>query len=136
MPYARNIQFADLILGLTCNVIHNDASNSAKIKLTEKIYPLISRILSKKTCSNKNSSYNIKSPYYYVYFEKVNMENDEESAKNEENEELNEIEKLNMKLNRQNNIKTNINELGWHCLDFSEEKPNNIFNEFFNDEEI
>ena len=52
------IQFADLILGLTCNVIHNDASNSAKIKLTEKIYPLISRILDKKTCSNKNSGYN------------------------------------------------------------------------------
>ena len=52
------IQFADLILGLTCNVIHNDASNSAKTKLTEKIYPLISRILDKKTCSNKNSSYN------------------------------------------------------------------------------
>lgn len=52
------IQFADLILGLTCNVIHNDANNSAKIKLTEKIHPLISRILDKKTCSNKNSSYN------------------------------------------------------------------------------
>ena len=89
-----------------------------------------------KEFDNKNNSYNIKSPYYYVYFEKVNMENDEESIKNEENEELNEIEKLNMELNRQNNIKTNINELGWHCLDFSEEKSINIFNEFFNDEEI
>lgn len=52
------IQFADLILGLTCNVIHNDASNSAKVKLTEKMHPLISRILDKKTNSNKNSSYN------------------------------------------------------------------------------
>lgn len=52
------IQLADLILGLTCNVIHNDASNSAKIKLTEKIYPLISRIVDKKTNANKNSSYN------------------------------------------------------------------------------
>ena len=52
------IQFADLILGLTCNVIHNDASNAAKIKLTQKIYPLISRILGKKTFCNKNSSYN------------------------------------------------------------------------------
>lgn len=52
------IQLTDLILGLTCNVIHNDASNLAKIKLTEKIYPLISRILDEKTNSNKNSSYN------------------------------------------------------------------------------
>lgn len=52
------IQLVDLILGLTCNVIHNDASNSAKVKLTEKIYPLISRILDNKTNSNKNSSYN------------------------------------------------------------------------------
>lgn len=52
------IQLTDLILGLTCNVIHNDASNPVKIKLTEKIYPLISRILDSKTNSNKNSSYN------------------------------------------------------------------------------
>lgn len=52
------IQLADLILGLTCNVIHNEASNSAKVKLTEKIYPLISRMLDKKTCANKNSKFN------------------------------------------------------------------------------
>ena len=41
-----------------------------------------------------------------------------------------------MRLNRENNNLKNINEFGWHCLDFSEEKPNNIFNAFFNDEEI
>lgn len=52
------IQFVDIILGLTCNVIHNDAKNIAKVKLTEKIYPLISRILDKKQYLNKNSKYN------------------------------------------------------------------------------
>lgn len=52
------IQFVDLILGLTCNIIHNDAENETKIKLTEKIYPLISRILDKDQCTNINSSYN------------------------------------------------------------------------------
>jgi len=52
------IQLTDLILGLTCNIIHNDAKNPAKIKLTEKIYPLISRILDRKKCANKNSKYN------------------------------------------------------------------------------
>lgn len=52
------IQFVDLILGTTCNVIHNEASNNAKVKLTEHIYPLISRILDKKESLNKNSRYN------------------------------------------------------------------------------
>ena len=110
----------------------NDIDN--KDKLNQNIN--CSQNNTQKEFDNKNNGYNIKSPYYYVYFEKVNMEIDEESAKNEENDELNEIEKLNMELNRQNNNKTNINELGWHCLDFSEEKSINIFNEFFNDEEV
>lgn len=52
------IQFVDLILGLTCNVIHDDAENEIKKRLTRKIYPLISRILDKSLNKNKNSRYN------------------------------------------------------------------------------
>lgn len=51
------IQFVDIILGLTCNTIHNEAINKDKKNLTEKIYPLISRILSKNIYKKVNSSY-------------------------------------------------------------------------------
>ena len=68
------IQFADLILGLTCNVIHNEASNSAKVKLTEKIYPLISRIVGKKTYMNKNSGFNYFNKQIISFFPKMSKE--------------------------------------------------------------
>ena len=68
------IQFADLILGLTCNVIHNEASNTAKTNLTEKIYPLISRIVSKKTNANKNSGYNYFNKQIIGFFPNVSKE--------------------------------------------------------------
>lgn len=55
---SRFIQFVDLILGLTCNVIHNDAVNEAKVKLTEKIYPLIKQMLGKKQYDKKYNYFN------------------------------------------------------------------------------
>lgn len=68
------IQFADLILGLTCNVIHNEATNSSKIGLTEKIYPLISRILGKKSFANKYSEYNYFNKQIISFFPSVSKE--------------------------------------------------------------
>lgn len=68
------IQLADLILGLTCNIIHNEAKNSAKIKLTEKIYPLISRILDRKKCANKNSKYNYFNKQTIAFFPIISKE--------------------------------------------------------------
>ena len=116
------------------NNIINQQENHNKEKLNQVIN--CSHNNSGNEFDNKNKSNNIKSPYYCIYYEKINIDNDEENIKDEENEEFNEIEKLNMRLNRENNNLKNINEFGWHCLDFSEEKPNNIFNEFFNDDEI
>ncbi len=68
------IQFVDLVLGLTCNVIHNDAENAAKIKLTEKIYPLIKRVLDKKQYLNKNSKYNYFNKQIISFFPCVSKE--------------------------------------------------------------
>ena len=69
------IQFVDLILGVTCNVIHNDAvNNKAKIKLTEKIYPLIKRILDEKQYLNKNSRYNYFNKQIIGFFPSVSKD--------------------------------------------------------------
>lgn len=69
------IQFVDLILGLTCNVIHNDAENEAKRKLTEKIYPLVSHILDKRQYMNKNSKYNYFNKQSISFFPCISREN-------------------------------------------------------------
>lgn len=68
------IQFVDLILGTTCNVIHNDASNINKKKITEKIYPLIQRMLDKKLGRNKNSEYNYFNKQIIGFFPCVSKE--------------------------------------------------------------
>ena len=87
-----------------------------------------------------NSINIIKKPYYFVYYEKIN--DDEDDIKDEEfdDEQLNDIDKLNMELYKGNkkdkNIKIDINDYVWHCLYFNQEKPENIFNTFFNDDEI
>lgn len=64
------IQFVDLILGLTTNFIHNSATNSNKIELTEKIAPLISRIL--ENPNNKNSHFHYFNKQVISFFPKEN----------------------------------------------------------------
>ena len=81
----------------------------------------------------------IKKPYYGVYYEKYSIENNEEiNFKDEENmdENFDEVEKLNSELIKNYNNLNNINDYVWHCLDFNEEKPDIIFNEFFNNDNI
>ena len=66
------IQFVDLILGCVTNAIHNSATNMNKIKLTEKIYPLVSRILS--STPNPNSKFNYFNKQCISFFPKYNKE--------------------------------------------------------------
>ena len=66
------IQFVDLILGVTENVIHANASNETKIELTNKINPLITRIL--ENPGNKNSSYNYFNKQTLSFFPKMSRD--------------------------------------------------------------
>ena len=70
------IQFVDLILGCTTNAIHNSANNINKKALTEKIYPLVYRILSPKP--KFNSSYNYFNKQSISFFPKYTKEKLEE----------------------------------------------------------
>ena len=78
----------------------------------------------------------IKKPYYLVFYERMNL--DEEGNSNEESDEeqLDEIERQNEEFNKKNKDLNNINNFCWHCLDFIEEKPDKNFNEFFNNDNI
>ena len=80
----------------------------------------------------------IKRPYFCVYYEMVNInDNNIINKENEDDEQLNDIEKLNKELiKKTNNKSNNIKDFAWYCLDFSEEKPEYIFDEFFNNKEI
>jgi len=117
------------------NDINNNNNNSNNKNLKENSNVNNNNYNEQETKKDKE---NIK-PYYYVFYEKVNINNNN-NIKNEESEdeeELNDIEKLNKELNDKNNNKINdINDFVWHCLDFSEEKPEYIFNDFFNNKEI
>lgn len=70
-PDSQLIQFVDLILGLSCNAIHDDATNKNKIELTYRILPLISRILDKRKNRNKNSKYNYFNKQVFTFFPKL-----------------------------------------------------------------
>ena len=86
---------------------------------------------------NNIQEVDIKKPYFFVYYEKVNINSNSNinniiKEENEDNEQLNDIEKLNKELNAKNNI--NNKDYSWFCLDFSEEKPEYIFDNFFNNQ--
>ncbi len=70
------IQFVDIILGTTLNVIHNSATNSAKKELSLKIKPLIERILSYNNIfAKKKSHYNFFNRQSISYFPIISKEN-------------------------------------------------------------
>ena len=85
-----------------------------------------------------NLKMSIEKPFFNVYYEKKNLDNNEIKRINEDYEEdnLNEIEKTNFELLKEDkNIKNNkINEYSWFCLDYSDDNQDNIFNEFFNND--
>ena len=116
------------------NDINNNNNNSNNKNLKENSNVNNNNYNEQETKKDKE---NIK-PYYYVFYEKVNINNNNiKNEESEDEEELNDIEKLNKELNDKNNNKINdINDFVWHCLDFSEEKPEYIFNDFFNNKEI
>ena len=66
----------------------NKMINSEEIKNNEEL---------KEVIKNRSNYFEPKNPYFYMYYEKTNIENDEESVKSEENEQINEIEKLLLK---------------------------------------
>ena len=68
------IQFVDLILGVTVNVIHNNASTDSKKYLSNLIYPLIFRIIDSNYCKNKNSKYNYFNKQAISFFPKLSKE--------------------------------------------------------------
>ena len=70
------IQFVDIILGTSLNVIHNTATNTAKKELSLKIKPLIERILSKDSISaKKNSHYHYFNRQSISFFPIISKEN-------------------------------------------------------------
>ena len=83
-----------------------------------------------------NVKYSIEKPFFNVYYEKKDLDNNEIKSINEDYDEdnLNEIEKTNIELLKNNkNIKNNkINEYTWFCLDYSDDNQDKIFKEFFN----
>lgn len=84
------IQFVDVILGTSLNVIHNTATNKAKRELSFKIKPLIERILSDSNVFAKmNSSYHFFNKQSISYFPKISKERLEENIKEYYTREIN-----------------------------------------------
>lgn len=84
------IQFVDIILGTSLNVIHNTATNKAKRELSFKIKPLIERILSDSNVFAKmNSSYHFFNKQSISYFPKISKERLEENIKEYYTREIN-----------------------------------------------
>ena len=70
------IQFVDIILGSSLNVIHDTAPNFYKKALSFKVKPLIKRILSNDSIFvKKNSSYNYFNRQSISYFHVISKEN-------------------------------------------------------------
>ena len=75
---------------------------------------------------------NIIKPYFLIYHEQIDIDKKDDDNKTEENEYDDEIERLNNKLINENNKMKHFNDFIWYCMDFKENKPENIFNDFFN----
>ena len=76
-------------------------------------------------------------PFFGMYYEKINDEYEEINSEDNINN-LNEIEKTNLQLIK-DNINLNNNKFSgysWYCLNFFNEENNNIYNEFFNSDKI
>ena len=80
------IQFVDLILGLTVNVIHGNATNRIKKDLSQKLQPLIFRILDKESCKRK-SKYNYFNKQAISFFPKYSKDELSEKLKKDTIEE-------------------------------------------------
>lgn len=83
------IQFVDIILGTTLNVIHNTATNSAKKELSFKIKPLVERILSDNGFAKRKSHYNFFNKQSISYFPIISKENFEKDIKKYYSKEIN-----------------------------------------------
>ena len=83
-----------------------------------------------------NKANEIKKPYYLVFYERMNLDEEDNSNEESDEEQLDEIEGQNKEFNKKNKELNNINNFCWHCLDFIEEKPDKNFNEFFNNDNI
>ena len=93
--------------------------------------------LSDVNLKNKNGKENcIKKPYFCIYYEELNSEENKSKDEESDDENINDIEKLNLEFNKENKDNININDYIWHCLDFYEDKPETNFNNFFNNKEI
>ena len=76
------IQFVDIILGTTLNVIHNSSTNNAKKELSLKIKPLVERIFSDNGFAKMKSHYNFFNRQSISYFPKISKEDFEKDIKN------------------------------------------------------
>ena len=76
-------------------------------------------------------------PFFSLYYEQINSETNEKKDE-EDKSNLNEIEKTNLILVKDNNIISDnkINEYSWYCLDYFNDTEEKIYNEFFNNEKI
>ena len=93
--------------------------------------------LSDVNLKNKNGKENcIKKPYFCIYYEEINSEENKSKDEESDDENINDIEKLNLEFNKENKDNININDYIWNCLDFYEDKPETNFNNFFNNKEI
>jgi len=118
------------------NIINNNSPNNSDICFknnSKKNDENINQNINNDNNKNLNTT-----PFYHIYVEKLKFDfNEEENNGEDEEEKLNEIEKANIELNKEEQnakILYDINELNWHCLDFYNDKQEKIFDEFFKNE--
>ena len=124
------------------NIINNNSKNNSDICFRNNLNKNDENINLNITNDNKKDKDINSMPFYPIYVEKVKFEFNEEENNNDNNKEneeekLNEIEKANIELGKdEQNIKNlnNINEFNWYCLDFFNDRQEKIFEEFFKNE--
>ena len=129
----------NLIINLDNN-INNNIENNNKDELEEinekdklnKVKNSNQDNLDKNIECKMDDESNIIKPYFLIYHEQIDIDKKDDDNKTEENEYDDEIERLNNKLINENNKMKHFNDFIWYCMDFKENKPENIFNDFFN----
>ena len=129
----------NLIINLDNN-INNNIENNNKDELEEinekdklnKVKKANQDNLDKNIKYKIDEESNIIKPYFLIYHEQIDIDKKDDDNKTEENEYDDEIERLNNKLINENNKMKHFNDFIWYCMDFKENKPENIFNDFFN----
>ena len=126
------------------NIINNSPNNSDicyKNNLNKNDEHINSNL--KEDNFDENSKNINKVPFYILYSEKINSEFNKENntennnkSENNENNDLNEIEKINIELAKNDKIINNINDYSWYCLNYFNDKQQKIYEEFFNNDNI